>query len=217
MPLALFDLDGTLVDQAHAATRWASEFGDQHGLTSVQVDLVATALAARRSKDAVFRDIVDRLALRDDPVRLWDAYRRRMPELVSCPDDVFGALSVLRTAGWTIGIVTNGEVDNQEGKLHRTGLADAVDGWVISAEAGIRKPDPAIFALAAQRLGVPLRGWMVGDGLESDIAGAAAAGLRTAWITDGAIAGPASLAMITAAGVPDAVAQILATFDAVID
>lgn len=88
---------------------------------------------------------------------------------------------------------------------------------MISAEARVRKPDRAIFELAARRLGVPLHGWMIGDGLESDIAGGAAAGLRTAWITGGDIDDPVSSATITAATVPDAVAQILIAADAVRD
>ncbi|MGF6821422.1 HAD superfamily hydrolase (TIGR01549 family) [Microbacterium sp. ZKA21] len=217
MPLALFDLDGTLIDQASAASQWAAEFGSMHSLTTDQISGVAAKLAQRRSKEQAFREIADELGLDDDPLRIWADYRRRMPELVTCTDDVLDSLSALRAAGWTIGIVTNGEVDNQEGKVLRTGLAEAVDGWVISAEAGVRKPDPAIFALAARRLGVPLRGWMVGDGHESDVAGGAAAGLRTAWIAGGDADTPASIATITAVDVPAAVAHILVSADAVLD
>ncbi|MFB7250382.1 HAD family hydrolase [Microbacterium sp. NPDC056234] len=211
MSLALFDLDGTLVDQARAAALWSAELGEQHSLSQDEITSVATALAARRSKGAVFHEIVDELGLREDPLRLWEAYRLRMPELVICADGVLAALSMLRTAGWTIGIVTNGEVDNQEGKIFRTGLSEAVDGWVISADAGARKPDRAIFELAARRLGVPLQGWMIGDGLESDIAGGAAAGLSTAWISDGIDNDETLLATIIVASVPDAVARILTT------
>jgi FMN phosphatase YigB (HAD superfamily) len=44
---------------------------------------------------------------------------------------------------------------------------------IISGEAGVAKPDPAIFALAAEAAGVPLdAAWHVGDSLTSDIAGA---------------------------------------------
>ncbi|HWV49837.1 MAG TPA: HAD-IA family hydrolase [Microbacterium sp.] len=217
MPLALFDLDGTLIDQASAASQWAAEFGRMHALTKTQIGDVTAKLVQRRSKDEVFRGIVDELGLLDDPLRLWAEYRRRMPELVTCSEAVLDSLSALRAAGWRIGIVTNGEVDNQEGKIVRTGLAEAVDGWVISAEAGVRKPDPGIFALAADRVGVPLDGWMVGDGLESDIVGGAAAGLRTAWLAEESTDAPATIATITAADVPAAVAHILASPGAVRD
>ncbi|MFI6811893.1 HAD family hydrolase [Nonomuraea sp. NPDC050328] len=53
---------------------------------------------------------------------------------------------------------------------------------------GVRKPDPRLFELAAQRCG---GGWMVGDDLTADIQGAAAAGLRTIWVDHGSSVGDA--------------------------
>jgi hypothetical protein len=52
-------------------------------------------------------------------------------------------------------------VDNQIGKLRRTGILALLDGWCVSEEVGIRKPDPAIFALARQRglLSTPCHRW----------------------------------------------------------
>ncbi|WP_232828681.1 HAD family hydrolase [Kribbella monticola] len=55
----------------------------------------------------------------------------------------------------------------------------------LSEEAGVRKPDPAIFELAAARCGATLvGGWMVGDHPAYDIAGGNAAGLRTILVGD---------------------------------
>jgi putative hydrolase of the HAD superfamily len=54
---------------------------------------------------------------------------------------------------------------------------------VISDEVGARKPDPAIFHAAAAQLGVALAPIMfVGDHSQADIAGAARAGMQTAWL-----------------------------------
>lgn len=49
------------------------------------------------------------------------------------------------------------------------------------------KPDPAVYHLAIERLDVsgPNRVAVVGDALETDVAGAAAAGLRAIWCTGG--------------------------------
>ncbi|MBY8849656.1 hypothetical protein K7G98_14705, partial [Saccharothrix sp. MB29] len=66
--------------------------------------------------------------------------------------DLAGAFAVW-AAGWRIGVVTNGEPDDQGAKLRRTGLAEHLDGWCASGEAGVRKPDPAISHLAARRCG----------------------------------------------------------------
>jgi putative hydrolase of the HAD superfamily len=51
---------------------------------------------------------------------------------------------------------------------------------VDSAMAGVSKPDPAIFAVALDALGVPASQTVlhVGDSLRSDVDGALAAGLR---------------------------------------
>ncbi len=53
-------------------------------------------------------------------------------------------------------VVTNGSVEQEERKLRHTGLDHEVAGWVISAGAGIRKPDPEIFRLAAAEAGQSL-------------------------------------------------------------
>lgn len=49
------------------------------------------------------------------------------------------------------------------------------------------KPDPAVYHLAIDRLGIPdpSRVAVVGDALETDVAGAAAAGLKSVWCTGG--------------------------------
>lgn len=208
MPLAIFDLDGTLVDQARAAREWTEGFAAEWALDEADRDLVALALAARRPKDVVFAEIIERFRLPASAGDLWDDYRARMPDLVRCADADCEALRTLRSAGWTLGIATNGMADNQTAKIHRTGLSELVDGWVVSSEVGARKPDPAIFHALAERLGHPLNGWMIGDGLDADIAGGAAVGLETAWITPTPLAEAA--ATITAASVAEAVRMILA-------
>ena len=64
------------------------------------------------------------------------------------------------------------------------GLDYPRDGWdllfdavVISGEVGLRKPDPAIYALAAQRLGLPPEEVVFVDDLASNVRGAVAAGM----------------------------------------
>lgn len=126
----------------------------------------------------------ERFALPHPVEELWGRYRRRMPHLVGCRAEVLGGLAQLRRSGWRVAIVTNGTADNQLGKIQQTGLAGAVDAYALSGVEGIRKPDVALFEIAAKRCGMSLaaRGWMIGDNLTADIAGGRAAGLRTIWI-----------------------------------
>lgn len=84
---------------------------------------------------------------------------------------------------YRLGIVTNGPCDLQCEKLDRSGLATRFPVRVISREVGVMKPDPRIFAIALERLGVGAAGSvMVGDSLRHDVAGARAAGIRSVWL-----------------------------------
>ena len=138
-------------------------------------------------REVFFNKVRNRFALPEPVDELWSRYRQRMPYLVHCRPEVMDGLSRLRASGWKVAIVTNGTADNQLAKIQRTGLAEAVDAYVLSGLEGIRKPDVKLFEVAAQRCGMALEdgGWMVGDHLVADIGGGQAAGLRTIWIDRG--------------------------------
>jgi FMN phosphatase YigB (HAD superfamily) len=56
--------------------------------------------------------------------------------------------------------------------LDRSGAGELLDGVVLSYEAGLVKPDPAIFAHTLGILGVPgARTLMVGDSARDDVGG----------------------------------------------
>ena len=70
--------------------------------------------------------------------------------------------------------------------LQDAGLHQRLDpgALVVSDAFGLRKPRAEIFAEVVARLGVAAADTLhVGDSLRADVAGAANAGLRTAWIT----------------------------------
>ncbi len=71
----------------------------------------------------------------------------------------------------------------QHEKLSRTTLARYFEAIVISGEAGVGKPDPRVFAIVLERLGVEAdAATMVGDSLVRDVGGAQRAGLRAIWL-----------------------------------
>jgi len=87
------------------------------------------------------------------------------------------------TAASLVANDTNGASDVQRAKLGRTPFAAYFSEVIISVEAGVGKPDPELFRLAAKRLGVdPRDAVMVGDSLARDVAGAKAAGMRAVWL-----------------------------------
>ena len=86
-------------------------------------------------------------------------------------------------AGYRLGLVTNGPCDLQYQKIERAGLKDYFAAIVVSREAGVKKPDPRIFTLALDQLGVAARDSVfVGDTLKTDISGAHAAGMKAVWL-----------------------------------
>ena len=58
-------------------------------------------------------------------------------------------------------------------------LAELFDAWVISGEVGLRKPDPAIYELAAERLGLPPDACVFVDDLPGNLKPALALGMAT--------------------------------------
>jgi len=79
--------------------------------------------------------------------------------------------------------------------LEQAELRGRLDAIAISHEVGLRKPRREIFEAVLARLGVaPGEAIHVGDSLEADVAGAAALGLRTVWLTRRIADAPAALA-----------------------
>ncbi|MGK5543374.1 HAD family hydrolase [Streptomyces sp. URMC 127] len=193
-PLALFDLDGTLIDRVHGLRHWAEEFTRSRGLGPGAVDWLVEADAdGFKPKDQFFAEVREHFALDENPDALHDEYQQRYPLFLCCSQHVLDQLARLRACGWRVGVVTNGLTRTQTAVLEHSGLTQHLDGWIISEEAGIRKPDPRIFALAAERCGTGLAaGWFCGDSPEADVIGGQLAGLRTLWIRRGR-SWPASL------------------------
>jgi putative hydrolase of the HAD superfamily len=93
------------------------------------------------------------------------------------------ALVELRRAGLSLVMLTNGDRDLQRRKAVGSGLAPLFDHVVISGVVGVGKPEPGVFVHALGLCGArPEEAVMVGDSLERDIAGGAAAGLPTVWL-----------------------------------
>ncbi|BFU47663.1 hypothetical protein KRMM14A1004_59000 [Krasilnikovia sp. MM14-A1004] len=186
--LALIDLDNTLVDRSAAFGRWAVEFCAEYELPDDALGwLIATDQDGSVPRDWFFGEVKQRFRLAASVDDTWEQYRRRMPDLVSCRREVLASLTLLRDDGWKVAIVTNGQADNQLGKIRRTGLDQHVDAWAVSGELGIRKPRREIFEAATRRCGLDLLsgGWAIGDSPVLDVEGGRAAGLATLWVSRG--------------------------------
>ncbi len=102
---------------------------------------------------------------------------------ISIDPEAMPVLSALKRDKKTIGLVSNFDHPPHVRRvLSHNGLETIFDTTIISSEVGVKKPDPAIFALALQHTGIsPPDAVYVGD-TEADVAGAIAAGIHPIFI-----------------------------------
>ena len=194
----LLDALGTLVSLDPPAPRLRAELAARFGVELAESDCEraiaaeigfyrahldegrdASALAAlRRRCAAALRDALPPSA-RDATADLDELTAALLASLRFRPfDDVRPALTDWRARGLRVVVVSNWDVSLHD-VLERVGLAGLLGGVVTSAEAGARKPDPAIFERALALAGVrAAEAVHVGDSVEEDVAGARAAGIE---------------------------------------
>ena len=187
MPLLLLDLDNTLLDRARAFRTWGQEFLERLGAPAEDIDwLLDVDADGLTDRWDVAEAVRDRYVLRISAIDIVEALHDGIVEHTRLDPMVAFALKIAGDAGWVPVVVSNGVVRQQEAKIRQTGLDRYLADWVISEEAGVSKPNPRIFAIAAERARMRLSGaWMIGDSPEADIGGASALGLRSVWVHRG--------------------------------
>lgn len=203
----LFDLDGTLMDHDSAReaglrahlSEWlpgiepeelARLSEEWRRLEALHYDEYArgecTFSEQRRRRVAGMHAVLEREPLAELEADEWfAAYLRGYRTQWRAFADVLPALQALVEAypQVRLGVVTNGEGEPQRAKLAAIGLHERFEVVVASGEEGVAKPEAEIFALACERLGVEIeQAAHVGDRLDLDAEGAAAAGLRGIWL-----------------------------------
>jgi len=150
-----------------AFRRWAVPVMD--GSTSIRQALAEVLAACGVATD---EGLLDRLVAAD---------RDLVDERAVLHDDVVPFLESLRELGVRTAFVSNC-AENTRPLLDRLGLTALVDELVLSCEVRVVKPDPAIFEVAVERLGVrPGESLFVDDQLAFCRA-AEAAGIRAVQI-----------------------------------
>lgn len=100
--------------------------------------------------------------------------------------EVLDLIQRTRAAGIRVGLLSNswgeGEYDPYEGY----DLESIFDAVVISGDTGTRKPDPAIYLIATDQLGVPPRECVFADDTAANLPAAEELGMATVHFTDAA-------------------------------
>ena len=131
-------------------------------------------VAARAGAWPTDAQIAEALEVRAEMYRRWFVPRPGAQEV----------LPELRAVGYGLALVSMCAPD-APAMWRASPLAGSVDAEIFSSEVALRKPDAAIYQLAAERLGVEAGACTyVGDGAYRELTGAAAVGMRPILIRD---------------------------------
>ncbi|MGA7206911.1 MAG: HAD family hydrolase [Specibacter sp.] len=111
--------------------------------------------------------------------QMFAIYLRSYVEAWTAFPDAAPTLQMLRSSGVTIGVVTNGNHEQQQKKINRIGIEPLLDIFFSSEQMGHAKPTRSAFVLPCEKMGLsPNEVLYVGDNFRVDIEGARAAGLQ---------------------------------------
>jgi putative hydrolase of the HAD superfamily len=131
-------------------------------------------------RDNRFALIYQRLGLpvAEVPPRISHDYLHTCPTKPYLIDGCLELLGYLTAKGYRLHILTNGFSDVQLIKLKSAGIEHYFEHIITSESIGAMKPHPSIFQHALNTAGALLsESVMIGDSLETDIAGAMAVGM----------------------------------------
>jgi len=178
--LAIFDLDGTLVDSTGDLAAAGNVARASLGLPALPVAAVASFVGDGAEK------LLERLTPDATPAQRAQAmaafkahYRIHCTDTTTAYDGVPAMLAFLAGAGWHLGVATNKPQEFSERILAHLGLAECF--VLVVGGDGPRKPDPGQLQRIMVHAAIPPeRTWMIGDH-RTDILAGRAAGCRVLW------------------------------------
>jgi putative hydrolase of the HAD superfamily len=176
----IFDLWNTIAEWPHE--RWEEvrhRLAERLGLAPEEFDTRWYGELATLRETRPFADVLAQLDVTPEGAEEVVSLRREVTRqgLVPVPGAV-ETITALRERGLKIGLIT---VCSEDVPLlwEETSFHGLFDAEVFSATCGLRKPDPRIYRLALDRLGVePEEALFVGDGANDELAGAERVGMR---------------------------------------
>ena len=189
---ALFDLDETLVDRGQSLSQYARAFVAHFASNLPQMSLAMVDNAIRRAdgdgyrpRDDLFVELSAVLPWRVQPdiAALRIHWQTVFPRCAAPMPGLWALRQALQRAGIKLGLITNGGTVVQNLKINALGIRPAMAAILVSEALGLAKPDPRMFHLALEQLGVaPSQAVYVGDHPVVDVQGAREAGLTAIWL-----------------------------------
>jgi putative hydrolase of the HAD superfamily len=187
MPIqaVVFDIGGVLeiTQPSSLARTWEPILGLRPGeMNSRLAEVAAAGAVGAISEQQAGQRIADILGLDAGQLRafladLWAEY------LGTLNTDLAAYFASLRPR-YRTGIISNSFVGARHREQQRYGFAEMTDLIVYSHEAGLSKPDPRIYQLACDGLGVPAADMVFLDDLPENVVAARQAGLHAVLFRD---------------------------------
>jgi beta-phosphoglucomutase len=152
----IFDMDGVLIDSYHAHLQSWQEVARVEGLQISEEQFAATF--GNTSRESIPRLWPDR-HLTDHQIKDFDhrkeaAFRRIIAAQFPVMPGAIELLDSLHEAGLLLAIGSSGPPANVDQVLDKLEIRPLLSAVVTGADVSRGKPDPQVFLIAAQRLGV---------------------------------------------------------------
>lgn len=182
----VFDMDGVLCDSEPFIAEAAAEMlRRRYGITVAREDFlpfVGTGESRFISGAAAAHGVTVDLAV-DKPLT-YELYLELIPGRLRPVPGIHAFLGTLRAAGLGLALATSADRRKLEGNLAAIALPESTFDVVLTAEHVSRtKPDPEVFLVAAERLGVPAARCLVAEDARNGVLAACAAGCAALGIT----------------------------------
>ncbi len=180
----IFDMDGVLVDSYQAHLESWRELGAEHGLTMTDDEFSATF--GRTSRDIIRNLWGDAIADADVAAaddRKEAMYREIIKHDFPAMDGATELLRGLHAAGFALAIGSSGPPENVAAVCECLPGAELISAQVTGTDVTRGKPDPQVFLIAADKLGVDPSHCAVVEDAPAGVEAARAAGMAAIAIT----------------------------------
>ena len=164
MKYIFFDLDETLIDIKKAQNEAIESLYSKYGfdtktsltefiqkwdsLTEYHYKFYTTKQISyeeqrRRRVIDLFKDFG--ILLEQDPIEVYNAYLKEFENAWVVYDDVMDTLNELKSNGYTLGLISNGDFDQQVQKMKKVGIYNMFSFVNTSSQFEVSKPNPKLY------------------------------------------------------------------------
>ncbi|AFQ47448.1 HAD family hydrolase [Burkholderia cepacia] len=213
---ALFDMDGLLVDSERTIMNTWIDVSNAHGVALTEIDYLQIVGRSFAEGQVILARLIG-------DTDTFDAVRTRVREQLAAPEPhpkfplkpgALTLLDALARAGIPCAVASSSARDVIRARLDAVGVLPFFRAIAGGDEVARGKPDPAVYRLAAERLGVPAHACVAFE--DSDFGAQSAAGAGAAVVTVPDLKAPTpeiiALSLHVLASLDDAVALVPSWF-----